>query len=96
MISEPWQLGYRLKTQRLDHDVDARMIEHFFGAAGEEILAFAEPFFSFGVACINLPQLKLDAVAGPTALPLEIAEEDVLDRLADHPRAEQTDADLTP
>jgi hypothetical protein len=60
-----------LEAQGFDHNIDARIIEYFFRPTGEQRFALAEPFFATGIARVNPPELKLDAVAD---LSLELAE----------------------
>src|SRR6185503_14108624 len=92
VIAKLWQLGSGLKAQRFNDDVDAGMIEHVFGAVGKKRPAFGEPFFTVRVARIDFANFKLDRV---TDLAFEIAKKNILDRLAHHAGAEQSDADFT-
>ena len=93
IIAKLRQLRRRLEAQSFDDDIDPRMIEHFLRPAGKQLFAFAKPFFSPRITRVNLTDRKFDVV---TDLPLEISEQDILNRLADHPGAEQSNTDFAP
>ena len=68
------------------------MIEHFFGAAREQRRTLAVPLFALGISRIDLAEIKADLFAQCAA---EVVKKSILDRFADHARAEQADADCT-
>ena len=91
VVSKNRQLSLVLKSESLDNNLHAGIVDDFLGLRCKERRAFGKPFLVFGTAGVDSPDLEIEIFP---QLASTVFKDDILNRFAHNAGAKQPETDF--